>query len=112
MKKLGLCLFGIMLVTGCGTKKDTFFSSWTTSYEIPAFGIITEQYDFKEDGTCVRILKTSSDIVENCTYEWNEDKTKIRIVWDSKLDKDAFYNYSKTSDNEIVIGARTFTKQS
>lgn len=111
MKKILVLFLDIVLLTGCG-KKDNFLGTWSASYELLSFGNITEKYEFKENGVCTRTLNAGTDIVEECTYEWNEDKTKIRILWDSKLNKDDYSTYSKISDNEIKIGEIVFTKQS
>ena len=109
MKKL-LLVVGLLFLTGCGNK-DSILGTWSVSYVMPVFGNVTETYEFKEDGVCVRTLNTGNDIAEDCTYEFNEDKTKIRIVWNSKLDKEDFYDYSKNNDTEIKIGTRIFTKK-
>lgn len=110
MKKILVLVLGIVLLTGCG-KKDSFLGTWTTSYELPSFGNVTETYEFKENGVCIRTLNVGNDIVEDCTYEWNEGKTEIRIVWDSKLNKEDFSTYSQNGATEIKIGGRTFTKK-
>ena len=112
MKKILLAILCTIIVTGCGSKeKDAILGTWKTSYELGELGSITEVYEFKEDGKCVRILNAGSDIVDECTYEYNEDKTKIKIVWEDKLDKESYSSYSANSDSEIVIAGRVFVRQ-
>ena len=110
MKKILVLILGTVLLTGC-SKTDSFLGTWVASYELPSFGNVTEKYEFKENGICTRTLNAGSDIIEDCTYEWNEDQTEIRIVWNSKLNKEDFSTYTKNSDHEIKIGERIFTKQ-
>ena len=110
MKKVLVLVLGVVLLTGC-EKKDNFLGTWTASYELPAFGTVTEKYEFKENGVCTRTLNTGSDISEECTYEFNQDKTEIRILWNSKLNKEDFSTYSELSETQIKIGERVFTKQ-
>lgn len=113
MKKVLLAtLLCVMVATGCGEKeKDSMLGTWKTSYELGALGTVTETYEFKEEGVCTRTLNAGSDIVDECTYEYNEDRTKIRIVWDDKLDKESFSTLSINSETEITLAGRNFTKQ-
>ena len=115
MKKLLIMLVPIFLLTGCGTKteeqkkEDNLIGTWTTSYELGAFGEISEKYTFKKDGQCVRTLNAGSDIVDECTYEINE--SGIRIIWENKIDKENFSKYVEVDDNTIVIGEHTYKKE-
>ena len=110
MKKYVIFLLSILCLTGCGKEKvDPLLGTWETSYELGAFGTVVETYEFKENGLCVKTLNTGSDIIEDCTYEFNEDKTQIKIVWDSKQNKDEYTNYSLNNDI-LLIGAREYKK--
>lgn len=113
MKKVLLAaLLCTLVVTGCGEKeKDALLGNWKTSYELGDLGTITESYEFKEKGVCTRTLNAGSDIVDECTYEFNEDKTQIRIVWDDKLDKESYSSYSMNGENEVTIAGRVFARQ-
>lgn len=112
MKKVLLAtLLCVMVATGCGKEKDAILGTWKTSYELGALGTVTETYEFKEGSVCTRTLNAGSDIVDECTYEYNEDKTKIRIVWDNKLDKESYSSYSMNGENEVTIAGRVFARQ-
>ena len=114
MKKVILvALLCLMVTTGCGKdeEKDAILGTWKTSYELGALGTVTEAYEFKEDGVCTRTLNAGSDIIDECTYEYSEDKTKIKIVWDDKLDKEAYSTYSMDSNSQITIAGRVFIRQ-
>lgn len=111
MKKYVVILLSIICLTGCGKKKvDPLLGIWETNYELGSFGIITEKYEFKENGLCTKTLDMGSTIVENCTYEFNEDKTQIKMVWDSKQNKNEYINFS-LNDNILIIGTREYQKK-
>lgn len=109
MKKTALVLLFLLLLTGCG-KKDAIIGKWQTNYQIKGIGNITESYEFKEKGKCIRTLKTPSIINTDCTYEFNKDKTKIKITWKDKLYKDNYDEYKEVNANSIKIGTHTFSK--
>lgn len=111
MKKILLIVLLCVVVTGCGKEKDAIVGTWKTSYELGDIGTITETYEFKENGICTRNLNAGSDIIDECTYEFNEDKTQIRIIWDNKLDKESYSTYSMNGESEINIAGRIYTKQ-
>ena len=119
MKKVGIAIIILLIFTGCGTKsnkikeenKQGIIGTWITKYELSVFGETTETYIFKKDNKCVRILNAGNDITNNCTYELNEDKTKIRIIWDDKIDKESYSKYVEIDDNKILIGEHTFERK-
>ena len=114
MKKiLLLSVMGLIVLTGCGSKKEEkkeiIIGSWKTSYELGAFGEVTERYIFKEKGECIRELITTSDIVNKCTYEIKEDE--IRIIWEDKLDQESYTKYIAMDDKTIMIGNYKYIKE-
>ena len=110
MKKW-IALFALLLLTGCGsTKKDTFLGTWKTSYTVAGVGEVTESYTFKEENKCVRTITTTVDMNTDCTYEFNEDKTQIKIDWEDKIGEAKFETYEKVDDDTIKIGANVYKR--
>ena len=112
MKKNIIFLLAVLCLTGCGKKNevDPLLGTWETSYELGAFGIVSESYEFKENGECVQLLNAGSIITTECTYQLNDEKTKIKIVWEGKNNKDSYVDYS-LNNNELKIGTRTYTRK-
>ena len=119
MKKIIPIIVLILVVVGCGNKKEQeskkqqekIIGTWETKYELLSFGEVTESYVFKEKGECVRILNTGSDIVDKCTYELNEEKDGIRIIWENKMDKERYSRYVEIDDNDIMIDEHKYTRK-
>ena len=117
MKKYLFMVLSLLLLTGCGLKKKTdmevkkenIIGKWTTSYQLGSLGQIKESYTFKKDGKCVRTLNAGSDIVDECTYEITDQG--IRIVWESKIDKESYSKYVEIDENSILIGEHTYQKE-
>ena len=113
MKKI-LVFIILILMVGCGKvekEEDKLIGTWETKYNLSVFGEVTESYVFKENKECVRMLNTGSDIVNKCTYEFNEEKDEIRIIWDNKLDKERYDRYIEIDDNNIMIAEHKFTRK-
>jgi len=112
MKKRLIIILTILCLTGCGEKKeiDPLLGTWETSYELGAFGVVSESYEFKENGECIQSLNAGSTITTECTYQLNDEKTEIKIVWKDKNDKDSYVDYSLNND-ELKIGTRTYTRK-
>lgn len=106
MKKKIICLLGIIILTSCKSK-DPLYNKWEALYDIGTLQI-SETYEFMEDGKC---LKTVNNINTLCTYEFNDDKTKIRIIWDGKLDYDVYSSFEMKNNNEIIIDERVYKKR-
>ncbi len=112
MKRLLISLLLVLVITGCSkTKKEEVLGTWQTTYEMNVLGTITETYTFKENGICVKELKTKTDIVNDCTYEFNKEKNQIRIIWDNKLDKESFSKFEIINENSIMIGEHKYEKK-
>ena len=109
----------MLLITGCGAKEkqkakeeqEKILGTWEAKYELSVFGEVSETYTFKEEGKCVRVLNAGNDIADNCTYEFNEDKTEIRILWEDKLDQESYSKYIEIDDNTIMIGEHKYEKK-
>ena len=110
MKKILIILLTVMCLTGCGKKKDELLGTWETNYELGAFGVVTETYEFKEEGKCIKTLDAGTIVTNDCTYEFNEDKSEIRVVWEDKTDKESYSNFSLDKDT-LVIGSRTYQRK-
>lgn len=118
MKKV-LIVMLLLLTAGCGknskseSKKlqDKLLGTWETKYELSVFGEVTESYVFKENGECVRMLNTGSDIANKCTYEFDESRDNIKIVWEDKLDKERYDKFIEIDDNNIMIAEHKFTRK-
>ena len=118
MKKL-MILLSLVLLTGCASKEEKelkkqekkLLGTWETKYELGAFGEVSEKYTFKKENKCIRTINTGTDITDDCTYEFNEDRTQIRILWDNKLDKDGYSKFEVVDDNNIMISEHKYTKQ-
>lgn len=112
MKKYLFIILTIICLTGCGKKEEvnSLLGNWETSYELGAFGNVTESYEFKENGECIQSLNAGSTIITECTYQLNNEKNKIKIVWEDKKDKDSYTDYS-LNDNELIIGTRKYIKK-
>lgn len=108
-----LTVMTVLLTGGCKakekTKEEKILGTWETQYELSVFGQITEGYSFKEDGKCVRMLNTGTDIANNCTYEMKEDE--IRIIWDDKLDKETYSRYLEIDEDTIMIGEHKYIRK-
>ena len=118
MKKvLPIMILVLILTAGCGKteeqkKKDKLLGTWETKYTLAVFGEVTESYVFEKEGKCVRTVTTDQDIKNDCTYEFDSNNEKIRILWDNKLDKENYSKYEMIDDNTIKIGENTYTKKS
>lgn len=110
MKKYLIFVLTILCLTGCGKKKDALLGTWEASYELGAFGVVTETYEFKEDGKCVKTLNAGTIVTNECTYEFNSNKTEIRIIWNDKSDKESYSNYL-LNDDKLTIGTREYSKK-
>ena len=115
MKKIMIFLM-LLIMVGCKTKtkeeeKDKIIGSWETKYSLSVFGEVTESYVFKENHECIRMLNTGSDIVNKCTYEFDEEKENIRIIWENKLDKERYDRYIEIDDNNIMIAEHKYTRK-
>ena len=116
MKKLIVIMICLVVLTGCGKteteeekKQENIIGKWITKYELSVFGEVTEEYVFKENNECVRMLNTGSDIVEECTYEITDEG--IRIIWESKIDKESFSKYVEIDENTIYIAEHKYTRE-
>ena len=118
MKKI-IILVCLILMTGCSKaeekeikkEKENIIGSWVTTYDLGAFKGVSEKYIFKENNECVRILNTGSEITDSCTYEFNEDKSKIRIIWENKIDKESFSKYVEVDEKTIMISEHTYKRE-
>ena len=115
MKKITIVLL-LILTVGCGkvkekTIEEKIIGTWETKYTLSAFGEITESYIFKEKGKCIRMLYTGTDIVNECTYELNEEKDKIRIIWENKLNKENYDKLLEIDENNIMIAEHKYTRK-
>ena len=111
MKKLIPLILVLFLITGCkNTKKDNIIGEWETNYEISVLGRVVDKYNFKENNECEKTITYGSDIKVECTYEFNEDKTQIKITWDGKL-SDEFVKFERVDKTHIKIGESTYEKK-
>ena len=92
-------------------QEEKLLGTWETKYELGAFGEVSEKYIFKENKECIRIINTGNDITNNCTYEFNEDRSKIRIIWEDKIDKESYSKYEEVDDKTIIISEHTYKKE-
>ena len=109
MKRI-IIVICLLLLSGC-SKKELIIGSWETSYEINGIGKIKEIYNFEKNNKCIRTIIIDSEINTDCTYEFNQDKTQIKILWDDKLYKDDYSNYEEINKNKIKIGNYTYTRK-
>ena len=109
MKKI-IVILGLILLTGC-SKKDTLIGTWKTNYNVSGIGSVVEKYSFENKGKCKRIIITTTQITNNCTYEFNKNKTKIKIDWSDKLYKNEFNDYKEINKDKIQIGLNTYTRE-
>ena len=109
MRKL-IVVLGLILLTGC-SNKNIILGTFKTNYEISSIGNVVEKYEFKEKGKCVRTIITTTEINTDCTYEFNKNKSKIKINWEDKIYKDEFSDYEEIDKNNIKIGNYTYIRE-
>lgn len=61
---------------------------------------MTEIFEFKKNGKCIRTLEYGNTLTFDCTYEISKDG--IKIIWDEKKDK-VFEEYEYVDSNTIKI---------
>ena len=109
MKKIIPLIIVLFILTGC-KKTNSIIGEWETKYDISVFGEVTDKYIFKENNECEKIVNAGTEIKLDCTYEFNDDKTKIKISWDGKL-YDEYVSYEMTDKDTIKIGEYTYVKK-
>nr|MBP3258901.1 hypothetical protein [Bacilli bacterium] len=111
MKKLIPLIILLFIVTGCkNTKKDSIIGEWETNYEVSVLGSIVDKYNFKENNECEKTITYDSDVKVTCTYEFNDDKTQIKISWDDKM-FDEFVTFERIDKTHIKIGEYVYEKK-
>ncbi len=105
MKRTLLPLLFILLLTGCQNKK--ILGTWSSSRYIEKFGTVTEMFEFKKNGECIRTLEYGNTLTFDCTYEIS--KEGIKIIWDEKKDK-VFEEYEYIDKDTIKINGGEYKK--